>query len=402
MRPSGAVLSVMAVGLLIAATCIGSGMLALPMVFASLGWAGALVVMAVIATFTLVSSLLSVDLYVATGQRGGLASVARALGHPWTAWIADGCLLALSYALAAVFLHGSGSIVSQWCLDWLGVGCSSASVMHATALSIAAILLLPLRWFDRIGRFLLLALLAMVVVVVVALIPHLDPASLPWVGPRFWEYQAWLIACPIAFTSFGFQGMLHSAVGLLGFDRAKIRCALAWGLGIPALIYGLWTLVVMGAMASARQVVYDRMVVGGSELGAMVSALASLLEWSWLEQWIWGIAWLAMVTSLLGVTLGVRDRALAAWTTPSLKPAMHWLMAAVAAILPAWAMAVWIPHGFLTILGIAGIILVSLAVLLPAWLAWHAEGLNISRWRTIAMAVGGAGIVLSEWFGAWG
>ena len=103
--------------LLVAGTCIGSGMIALPMVLAKLGLIPSLFLMLLTWLLMYYTSLINLELNLQAGKGMSLGSLGAHFSGPIAGFVGNVALKLLSYALLAVFLYGAASIIGKMTLN---------------------------------------------------------------------------------------------------------------------------------------------------------------------------------------------------------------------------------------------------------------------------------------------
>ena len=137
-----------------------------------------------------------------------------------------------------------------------------------------------------------------------------------------------------------------------------------FGSAIPLIVYIFWQVVTLG-------VVSQQSLLADPQLGSLLVQLADSLHSSNISQIVGVFADLALLTSFLGVSLGLfeflgdsvkgnRDRA-------------SRLLTGLLTFIPPMAFALFFPQGFILALGYAAIALVVLALFFPVILVKHAR-----------------------------
>lgn len=99
--------------LLISGTCIGSGMIALPMVLAKLGIIPSIILMFIIWFIMYYTSLINLELNLQAGKGLTLGTLGKYFSGHTAQIIGTVSLKLLSYALLAVFIYGGSSILQK-------------------------------------------------------------------------------------------------------------------------------------------------------------------------------------------------------------------------------------------------------------------------------------------------
>lgn len=360
--------------LLIAGTCIGSGMIALPMVLAKLALIPSLLLMLGIWWVMYYTSLINVELNLQAGQAMTLGSLGRYFSGKSAGFIGTACLKLLSYALLAVFIYGGSSIIQELLASKLGVDYSIDAIATGCALMAIGLLTLPMRLIDYCNRLLFTGLLAVVAILLIGLIFAVDWSALPLFPEQTISLVEWMAIIPVVFTSFGFQVIFHTLTNYCDKNVKMLKRAFLWGSLLPAVVYILWTGSILSVVHRDAPLFYAKMAEGKVGIGELIQVLSSIAKWASIQLLIWWISLLAIATSILGVGVGLCDalKGMLAQKIPNAR--RRNLLAAVLTIGPAYGVAIYVPNAFIAVLGFAGMILAVIAVLLPIFLFWQMKG----------------------------
>jgi tyrosine-specific transport protein len=169
----------------------------------------------------------------------------------------------------------------------------------------------------------------------------------------------WTTLVPIIFTSFGFQGSIHSMVKFCHNDKKLIKTACLWGSLTPAFVYIIWTIAILLVVFNTDIQFFHKMAAGQiSDVGQLISVLSHVTAFKSLQTIIWSISLLSILTSVLGVGLSLLDIVEKEWKIK------QWQTISIVVGLPA-LLSFFIPNAFVRILNIAGIILAFMAIIVP-------------------------------------
>ncbi|MGO1298065.1 MAG: aromatic amino acid transport family protein [Vibrio sp.] len=339
--------------LIIAGTTIGAGMLALPLASAGIGFSTSLVIMLVLWALMAFTALLMVELHQYADSDATLHTLAQQILGARGKWIATFAMLFLFYALCSAYIAGGGSQFTQRISDVTGAHFSPATGTVLFTIVVAVIVTLGTGLVDKVNRILFackLIALAMVLFFLAPNVTHSYLLSMP--------LQQGLIvaAIPVIFTSFGFHGSIPAIVNYMDGNTSALRKAILIGSAIPLIIYIFWQLVTLGVVAQDH-------LIKNAQLSALIQILANTVEQSNLNHIIGVFADLALLTSFLGVSLGLfeflRD------SLGKTKCVISRPLVSLITFLPPLAFALFYPEGFIMALGYAAIALAILAIFLP-------------------------------------
>ncbi|MBN4066853.1 tyrosine transporter [Simkania negevensis] len=326
--------------LLIAGTSIGAGMLALPVVSAVAGFVPALVAFFCCWLFMAATGLLYLEACLRIGKETNIITVAyTSLGNAGRifAWIV---YIFLFYLLTIAYIAGGGEIVSHLFID--RISHREASLLFLLVL--APFVLAGTRAVTRLNFLLMVGLGVSYVILFFIGSSHVESERLL---VHHWPKTFFLL--PVAFTAFGYQGVIPSLITYLDFDAKKLRLAILIGSFIPFVIYLFWEWLILGIVPVEG--------VGGllEALQAGDSAIAPL-RFFIKNRWVYPVArffaFFAIVTSFLGVTLGLVDF-MADGLKIKKKGRGKVLLALLVFVVPLFVVLVN-PHLFLKALGYAG------------------------------------------------
>lgn len=386
--------------LLVAGTCIGSGMIALPMVLAKIGILPSFLIMGLIWALCYYTALINLELNLQAEKGLPLGTLARLYAGKKSEYIGTLSLKILSYALVAVYIYGGTSIFQQL-LGNSGIEMDFTPLATGLAVISFLVLLFPLKMIDYVNRFLFIGLIGVFSLLIIGLVSSLEWSNLPLISPQSMDWASWRILIPVVFTSFGFQVIFHTLTNYCEGNPAILKRVFLWGSLIPALVYMIWTFGILSLIYHHNPEAYQKMADGNLDIGGLIQELSLIAKWSLIQLLVWWISILAIVTSLLGVGIGLVDSLKAMMT-----PLVPWAkirtgLAALITILPSYLVAILVPNAFISVLGFAGMILVVIAILLPLYLFWimregSTKKLHYSEleYRGLLILSGMAGIII--------
>jgi tyrosine-specific transport protein len=384
---------------IVAGTSIGAGIIALPMVLASIGFIPTLLLMVTIWWLMYRSSLVNLELILQSGRPLDLGSVGQHYGSPTAAFLGECTLLALMYALMGAYFYGFSSLAGQMFslpgqFHWMIV--AGLSVVFVFAMS------LPIQGVDRINRALFAALLCAGLMFLLRLC-----GNVRWNGallrPHGFALKTWLAAVPVVFTSFGFHVVFAALSEYCAMNRRSLRRVFFYGSLIPAVVYCIWVQSTLLAIHGHSPHFFEEMAAGRADVGAMVDELSSIAHGGSIRSVVWSLSILAIITSIIGVGMGLcnsLERHLAGTGLPRIFKTRSG--AVITAAVPSALLAIAVPRAFTAILGVAGIILAILAIFLPLYLLrrgnfkiFHYAPVGRSSVR-LALLVGGSLVIVCE------
>ncbi|PHY62452.1 amino acid permease [Shewanella xiamenensis] len=346
---------------IVAGTAIGAGMLALPLATAALGMIPAILLMVVIWGLSAYTSLLMLEINLRSGVGDNVHAITGKLLGKKGQMVQGASFLSLLFALTAAYLTGGSSLLVLKAQNMFDIVLDNQLAVVLFTLVLGGFAALGVAWVDKVSRFLFSLMILLLIVVVLFLLPEVSISSMATNAIAQSLTSSWMAAIPVVFTSFGFHVCIATLVRYLDGDAASLRKVLLIGSTIPLACYIFWLLVTLGT-------------VGGNEISgfngslpALISALQEIAHTPWISKCISLFADLALITSFLGVTLSLYD--FVAELTRAKKTffgrTQTWLLTFV----PPLLCALYVPEGFVAVLGFAAVPLVVMIIFLPIVMA---------------------------------
>ncbi|NRA73151.1 MAG: amino acid permease [Rickettsiales bacterium] len=355
--------------MLVAGTCIGSGMIALPMVLAKLGLVLSIVLMLSIWVVMYYTSLIHLELNLQAGRGLSLGELGKRYSGKIAEMIGVSSIKLLSYSLLSAYIYGGSSLLQKM----FDTSLSQSNIAIIYTFIITLMLLFPIKWIDYINRLLFVGAITTIAILILGLVTTVNWTQIPMVSASYVEISSWRVAIPIVFTSFGFQVIFHTLTNYCNRDSRMLKKVFFWGSLIPAITYIIWTCSLLGVLYNKNPAFYKLMIAGQVDVGELIKELTILIKWRYVQVLIWWISLLAIITSVLGVSVGLCEslRKMLTRSVPNI--ASRNVFASVLTLFPACLVAIVIPHAFISALSFAGMILVVIAILLPIYLLYKAK-----------------------------
>jgi tyrosine-specific transport protein len=393
--------------LLVAGTCIGSGMIALPMVLAKLGLIPSIVLMLFIWFIMYYTSLVNLELNLQAGQGLSLGALGRYFSGKTAELIGVVSLKLLSYSLLAVFIYGGTSVLQELIASHMGTKYSFDEIALWFTFIVIILLLLPIKLIDYINRIMFVGLITVIAVLIAGLALSVDWSDLPLISDTYLDLSTWSTLLPVVFTSFGFQVIFHTLTNYCNKNVKMLKQAFLWGSLIPAIVYILWTSSVLSGVYHENPTFYTQMILGETEVGELIQVLSAIAKGQTVQLLVWWISLLAIVTSIVGVGVGLCDTFKGMMSKRVSQSALRDWLSALITVIPPYLVAIFVPNAFIAALGFAGMILAVIAILLPIYLFWQIKLQKLhytelkTNWLMILSTAVGLAIIGSEIFNMW-
>ena len=283
-------------------TSVGAGMFSLPIVSSGMwfNWSLLLLIFTWFCMFHSSLMILETNLNFPPGSSFD-TFVKATLGRRWNTF--NGLtLMFVLYILTYAYISGGGSIVSHTLERGLGLSLPPMLAGLLFAFGLAFIVWSSTALVGRVTTVLLGGMLISFLLSVGNLTVHVQ---LPVLLDNKPSYLPFLLATiPYYLTSFGYHSNVPSLVKHYGKDPARIRKCLLYGSLISLVIYVLWLMVTMGNIPRDQ---FKSIIGAGGNMGDLMSVLGEVGGGEKLSTLLNVFANIAVVSSFLGVTLGLFD-----------------------------------------------------------------------------------------------
>lgn len=286
--------SVLGGALLIAGSCIGAGMLALPIVTGRAGFFCSVILFFLAWVFMTSTALLLVE---TNGwfhkQISFLSMLDHTIGKPIKAigWIT---YLFLFYALLVAYISGIGTLFASFVNSFFNLHIPDWIGSVALIVLFGWIVYSGTRNVDLCNRFLMLVKVVFFGLLVLfsatyvqsQLLLHVDPVYAP-------------MSFPLLVIAFGFHNMIPSLTNYMKGDLKKVRLSIIMGSLMAFAIYLIWEVIVLGILP------LDQIMVSLQKGKDSSQALSLYLNSTAIKMWAEGLAFFAILTSFLSQALSL-------------------------------------------------------------------------------------------------
>lgn len=284
--------------MLVAGTCIGGGMLALPVATGPMGFFPALLLMLVGWAFMTTTALFLAEVNLWMEKDVHIITMASRLLGPVGKAIAWLLFAFISYASLVAYSAAGGDLLSAG-LKILDIELSLPWSIFIFVLLFGIITYLGNVILGRVNTFLMMGLILSYFLLIGS-----GAGFVQWKNLLHNSWGNSLIAIPLLLTIFSFQTIVPSLTIYLKQDGKALRLSIIMGTTIALIVYVIWQILVLGtvlvdgdaglaaALAEGKSATDFLGVATGSPL---LGAIADFF------------AFFAIVTSFLGIALGLFD-----------------------------------------------------------------------------------------------
>ncbi len=281
--------------LLVAGTAIGAGMLALPVVTSLAGFLPSTIFFFICWLFMAATGLLMFEICLWLPKDSNLVSMSSHLIGKTGKIVSWSLYIFLFYCLEIAYVSGGGGFVNSLFSGSLGPTLSTALFVVV----FAPFVFWGAKAVDRINLVLMIGLIASYFAF---LLIGMDEVKLDVFHKGDWSQG--LLALPVIFTSFSYQGIVPSLSSYLDKNPGKMRFAIIAGTAVPLIIYILWEWFILGIVPVNGEF---GLLAARNSGQTSVEPLKHFVNVPYLFAIGQAFAFFALTTSFLGVSLGLLD-----------------------------------------------------------------------------------------------
>lgn len=281
--------------LLVAGTSIGGGMLALPVWTSVAGFLPSSFVYLFCWLFMVSTGLLFVEVSHWLPSGANIISMAqRTLGTPGKifSWV---MYLFLFYCLSVAYIVGCGDLIMQFSNGVI----SDKQGSILAVMVIAPLIFCGVKLVGRINVVLMAGLLISFLGFIALGFQFVKTENLLY---RDWSQS--LVALPIAFTAFAYQGTVPTLIEYMDHDIKRTRIAIIVGSAITFVTYIIWQWLIQGIIPAEGP---GGLIEALSKDQNAVQPLKNFIDMPIVYGIGQAFAFFALVTSFFGVALGLLD-----------------------------------------------------------------------------------------------
>lgn len=283
--------------LLITGSCVGSGMLALPVVTGIAGLGPSLVMFFLAWAFMTTTALFLVEVNGWFTERVNYISmVTKVLGRfaRFICWIT---YLLLFYSLLVAYIALSGQHFSSL-FSWLfSMNISSVIASIFFVCIFGWLVLMGTRYVDFCNRWLMLLKILAFLFLVGFGSQYVEIPKLQYVDIKYS-----LFSLPLLIISFGFHNMIPSLNHYLGGDSKRVKQAIIGGSLFTFAIYIIWEVIALGILPQTGPYGFTSALKKGSDAAQVIKEYMQASEVGYSAQIL---ALFAILTSFLAQTLSL-------------------------------------------------------------------------------------------------
>ncbi len=370
--------------LLITGSCIGAGMLALPILSGLSGFFPSLIMFFCAWAFMTITALLLIEVNGWFSKKVNLVTmVGKTLGKPGkiVCWV---FYLFLFYALLVAYIAGSGSLLASILEQHFRIAIPSWGGSLLFVILFGLVVFRGTRPVDLWNRFLMIFKIAAFLGLVFLGASHVQMEYLMRSDPQYAVF-----ALPVLVISFGFHNMIPTITNYMGGNLKKVRHSIILGGLFALVIYLVWQIIVLGIVPLEGENGILNSLKHGEEAS---QALSGILGSSWASYFTTLLAFFAILTSFLAQSLSL-THFLADGLKVSYKRHEEGALVMLS-LIPPLLLAIYFPNIFFKALNFAGgICAVILFGILPVLMVW--KGRYHQKLKAPWQVKGGRGLLVA-------
>lgn len=285
---------------LIAGTCIGGGMLALPVSSGPVGFVPSVLVMLLCCVFMTITGLLFLEATLWMKNEAHINTLSVTLLNKFWRAICWVVYLFICYASLVAYISGGGKEITFVLSEILEFHSTSMIGILIFSAAFGIILFLG---HQTVERFNSLLFISMIFAYILLIGSSSSSISLFLLKRQEWNSQM-LFVFPLMLTTFSFPGIVPTIVPYLEQNHKAVRISILLGTSLTFIVYFFWLLLVFGSVPHEGQ-------HGLKEAFACDIPATECLHYALKNPFISAIAqffaFFALATSFLGISLSLFD-----------------------------------------------------------------------------------------------
>jgi len=356
---------------LVAGTCIGGGMLALPVGTSAVGYLPSMLMMTLCWIYMTITALLILEVTLWMKSGAHIITMASKILGPIGKIVCWITFLFISYASLVAYIDGGGHQLSLAFKNFLGFEVSKIYTGIAFAVLFGMVIQMGKNFIGRANTILFFSLVLAYFMLVFF---GASEVRLELLQRQSWRARNMLMLMPILLTTFSFPGIVPSIVPYLKGDVKWLRFAIITGTTITYFVYLIWQSLVLGtipwlgANGLAEAFLNGAPAIDGLRYVVKNPLLPVIADY---------FAFFALVTSFIGIALGLFDFLIDGLKLES-KKITHTLLVNALIIAPSLFFALYFPRAFMMAMetsgGFGDAILSGIIPVLLIWVGRYKQG----------------------------
>ncbi|MEI8365682.1 MAG: aromatic amino acid transport family protein [Parachlamydiaceae bacterium] len=332
--------------LLIAGTCIGGGMLALPISGGPVGFIPSLLVMLVCCIFMTFTGLMYLEATLWMKEKAHLNTLSAELLSPFWRVVCWVTYLFICYASLIAYMSGGGKEIIFVVNQLFDQSYENMLGICAFSLVFSMILFLGHRLVERTNTIMFFSMIFAYVMLIATSTGSING---PFLLRQEWNIH-WFLLFPLMLTTFSFPGIVPTIVPYLDRNPRAVRQAIIFGTSIAFVVYFMWMFIVLGSVPHVGE--HSLQEAFQCDIPA-TECLHYALNNPFLSAIAQFFAFFALSTSFLGISLSLFDFLRDTITVP-MNAAVKKILFCIIVFAPSLLLAIYFERAFITALEMSG------------------------------------------------
>lgn len=349
--------------LLISGTCIGGGMLGLPIATAKSGLFGSSLLFISCWALMTFTALLTLEVNLYFPKNSNVISMSRAtLGKPgeivcWTVYL---CFL---YSLVSAYIAG-GQDVLRGFLSYMGMNAPLWICAVTFVFIFGSIVIAGIERVDIFNRLLMIIKFGTIILLMYFISKHIHIDNYIMGDAKYI-----IPSITVAVTSFGFSIIVPSLRSYFDDDIPKLRIAIILGSFIPLICYIAWEASIFGLVPLSGSYGLERLINENQPVTALLQSITYYLPTTKIHILASTFTSICVLTAFACVSLGLSDYLADGFKIN--KQTQGKYLVTLLTFAPPLLVVTFYPKAFMLFLSLAGLFCVILQSLMPAMMAWN-------------------------------
>jgi tyrosine-specific transport protein len=278
--------------LLVSGTCIGGGMLGIPVMTGLAGLCPGLLINVICWLFMLATGLLFLEATLWMPENTNVISMTSRFLGPWGKVLGGISFVFLYYSLMIAYISGGAPFFINAISPYFELSTGAAYTLFT--ILFATIIYFGARTIDRVNTILMAGLIISYILLVGQSTPNIQINNFSHTN---WKY--FLLSAPLLFSAYGYHNIIPSISTYLHQDAKRLRIAVVVGTTIPFVIYALWQWIIIGSIP-------EELIQEALNKGVPITEVLTGYK-TWVHYTASLFSFFALTTSLLGVSFSTLD-----------------------------------------------------------------------------------------------
>jgi len=290
---------ILAAMFLVGGTCVGGGMLALPVLTAGAGFYPSIGAMAACALFMGMTGLLFLEVVLWMEEGVHILTMTSRMLGPFGKWLAAFLYLLIAYASLIAYVSGVGGLISDFLSHRFGLEVAPWIACGLFSMAFGSAIYFGNQVVGRVNTLLFVGMVGSYLLLVLTGVGEIDLEKL-----RGGDLGQLFLSMPLLLAIFSYQVLVPSLPLYVGRDIRALRWSVLGGCLLALVVYIVWQGVILGVVPFYG----EHGLLESLERGEVATApLRYFAKSRWIPAMGSFFALFALITSYLGFGLGLFD-----------------------------------------------------------------------------------------------